>query len=345
MTKRTLSVLHYSGLDKIYQQVGTESGVIFTLHRVRPYARKKFRPNAHLEITPEFLERLIIMLKRRGFEFFSMADVKERIENPDRNSRFAAFTFDDGYRDNVQHAVPILQKHEVPYTIYCVPGFVEGTADIWWEAIEDLVRQQSRILLHRQSGPVELDCTSTSAKLRSYGILLEYLTQEVPENGLQQRVRELCWLYKIELKKSHDQGVLNWTELQQQYRSPLCTIGAHTLSHPMLARLSDARAMEEMEQCASLLEAEFGQRLRHFAYPYGYRRAVSVREFEMAKSAGFETAVTTRPGMIFPDHAPHLTALPRISVNGLYQRLRHMGPLSTGLPTRLQRGFKKLNVR
>ena len=57
----------------------------------------------------------------------------------------------------------------------------------------------------------------------------------------------------------------------------------------------------------------------HLAYPYGDKIAAGAREFALAQAAGFKTAVTTRPGMIFPENAKHLTALPRVSLNGNYQ--------------------------
>ena len=58
---------------------------------------------------------------------------------------------------------------------------------------------------------------------------------------------------------------------------------------------------------------------KHLAYPVGDPGSAGVREFALAREAGFATAVTTRPGHLFAGHAAHLTALPRVSVNGLHQ--------------------------
>ena len=80
------------------------------------------------------------------------------------------------------------------------------------------------------------------------------------------------------------------------------------------------------------LEARLGIPVRHFAYPVGDPSSAGPREFELAREIGFETAVTTRPGMLFDDHAERLTELPRISVNGRWQSAEALEILLTGAP-------------
>ena len=82
----------------------------------------------------------------------------------------------------------------------------------------------------------------------------------------------------------------------------------------------------------------------HLAYPYGDRSAAGPREFAMAEAAGFNTAVTTRPGMIFPGNAEHPTALPRMSLNGNYQTSRFLPVLTSGAATAMWNGFRRVNA-
>jgi peptidoglycan/xylan/chitin deacetylase (PgdA/CDA1 family) len=79
----------------------------------------------------------------------------------------------------------------------------------------------------------------------------------------------------------------------------------------------------ELGSSSSVIEAALGVRAAHLAYPVGDRSAAGPREFRIATELRFETAVTTRPGVVFPQHAEHLTALPRISLNGNFQRPRY----------------------
>ena len=93
-----------------------------------------------------------------------------------------------------------------------------------------------------------------------------------------------------------------------------------------------------------MIEAALGVRPAHLAYPVGDRSAAGPREFKIASELGFKTAVTTRPGVIFRRHAGHLTALPRISLNGNFQRPRYAKVLISGAATGLWNGFRPLNV-
>ncbi len=121
---------------------------------------------------------------------------------------------------------------------------------------------------------------------------------------------------------------------------PLATIGAHTVNHYNLKRLSEDKAFQEMADAARILEFELGARPRHMAYPYGYSSAVCHREVGLASKAGFVSAVTTRHGLIQPEHAKHLHALPRISVNGRYQRVGHVRTMLSGITTPLANSGK-----
>jgi peptidoglycan/xylan/chitin deacetylase (PgdA/CDA1 family) len=93
-----------------------------------------------------------------------------------------------------------------------------------------------------------------------------------------------------------------------------------------------------------VIEAAIGVRPQHFAYPVGDHTAAGPREFRIAAELGYKTAVTTRPGVVFRQHADHLLALPRISLNGEFQQLRHAKVLLSGAATGLWNGFRKLNV-
>jgi peptidoglycan/xylan/chitin deacetylase (PgdA/CDA1 family) len=89
---------------------------------------------------------------------------------------------------------------------------------------------------------------------------------------------------------------------------------------------------------------ELGREVRHFAYPVGDATSAGQREFELVKTSGFATAVTTRPGHVFPEHAAHLHALPRVSLNGLHQSGSALRALLSGLPFWAMRAGCRLDV-
>jgi peptidoglycan/xylan/chitin deacetylase (PgdA/CDA1 family) len=122
------------------------------------------------------------------------------------------------------------------------------------------------------------------------------------------------------------------------------TIGAHTVNHVRLAKVSEDEARREMRMSASVIEAALGKRPRHLSYPVGDRTSAGPREFAIARELGFATAVTTRPGVLFPEHREHLTALPRISLNGEYQKPRYVRVLVSGAATALWNGFRRVDA-
>ena len=137
----------------------------------------------------------------------------------------------------------------------------------------------------------------------------------------------------------------DWEEIAELAADPLVTIGAHTVNHPMLKKVpNDAAVRAEMEMSRSVLEAALGKRPEHLAYPVGDATSAGPREFRIAAELGFKTAVTTRPGVLFKEHRDHLTALPRISVNGEFQQQRYLKVLMSGAATAMWNGFRRVNA-
>ena len=139
-------------------------------------------------------------------------------------------------------------------------------------------------------------------------------------------------------------AAMTWDEVRQMAGDPLCTIGAPTVHHYNIKALGEDQALSEMVDSAARIEAKLGKRPVHFAYPYGDETSAGPRDFELARTAGFETAVTTRKGMIFPGHSQHMTALPRFSLSGDYQNPRYFNTLLSGLPFALLNRLQTVNV-
>jgi peptidoglycan/xylan/chitin deacetylase (PgdA/CDA1 family) len=99
-----------------------------------------------------------------------------------------------------------------------------------------------------------------------------------------------------------------------------------------------------MAMSRTVLEATLGKRPQHLAYPVGDSTSAGPREFRIAAELGFKTAVTTRPGVLFKAHRDHLTALPRISVNGDFQQQRYLEVLMSGAATAMWNGFRRVNA-
>ncbi|QIA24000.1 MULTISPECIES: polysaccharide deacetylase family protein [unclassified Mesorhizobium] len=339
--KLALNVVRYTGLAPLAKPFVGGIGAILMLHRVTATPEKPDGVNRHLNIAPEFLDAVIADMKAHGYTFVTLDEAIERIKAGGKGGQFAAITADDAYRDNMTEALPVLEKHGAPVTIYVAPGLINGAADLWWEVVEDIVSARDRLILTTPNGPVTIDCSTPGRKLQAFARLHDYLTLDVREEDQRAVLRELTRSNGIELG-ARQSMLMNWDEIRAMAGHSLVTIGAHTVNHRNLKRLSEADARHEVEDVRRILQAELGEAPRHFAYPYGYPSAVGDREVGIARDAGYASAVTTRHGVLRAEHADFLQALPRISVNGRYQSVAHIRTMLSGVTTPLANAGKML---
>jgi peptidoglycan/xylan/chitin deacetylase (PgdA/CDA1 family) len=319
-------------------------GAILTLHHVRPARLDRFQPNRLLEVTPRFLEDVIRTLRHEGLDFVSLDEMHRRLTEGHSGCRFVCFTIDDGYRDTLQFAYPILKRHRVPFAVYVATSFVDRLGELWWLALEAVVARSERITLLIDGRQQAFEARTIPDKRHLFNQLYGYLRSLATEEELRQVVRDLSARYHVQIAAFCEELCMDWAELSTLASDPLVTIGAHTVNHVMLAKVPEQIARSEMEMSRSVIETSLGKRPAHLSYPVGDRTAAGPREFQIASELGFKTAVTTRPGVLFPEHRHHLTALPRISLNGEHQALRYVRVLLSGAGTAMWNGFRRVDA-
>jgi peptidoglycan/xylan/chitin deacetylase (PgdA/CDA1 family) len=342
--KLALNSLHYTGMARLLRGMFSGVGAILTLHHVSPsHPTGPFAPNSILDIDPGFLEEAIVLMRRSGHDFVSLDEFHRRMSTRDFNRRFVCFTIDDGYRDNYEHAFPVFARQQVPFAIYVCTGLMNGTANLWWRDLEAVIAGLDHLQVPATNGGPEERATDTDeARDRVFNDLY-WSIRAMPLAAQLEFTEQLLTLNPCPIDTSHE-APLTWDMLAEMRDSGLLTIGAHTVNHYALSKLTDAALRTELDASRAEIEARCGIRPEHFAYPYGDAGSAARREFEVAAGLGFATAVTTRKGVIFPEHANHLHALPRISLNGAYQALKYVDLFLTGLPFALHNRFRKCNV-
>ena len=312
-------------------------GSVLMFHHVRPASTGAFRPNALLEITPEHLDRTLHLVRALGHEIVPLDAVPGRIR--DGHGSFVALTFDDGYRDNVEHALPILRRHAAPWTLFVTTDFAAGRGRLWWVELEEVVRASERLDLDGIGIACRTDAEKNAAFERIYRNL-----RAGPESRLRDVIGRWCEKAGIDTCALTRRLCLPWPEIVALADERGVTIGAHTTSHPMLAKHDPEIARLEIVEGRAELARRLGREIRHLAYPVGDPGSAARREFAIARQEGFATAVTTRPGHVFAGHAEHLTALPRVSMNGLHQSEAATRALLSGLPFLAWNRGRRINV-
>lgn len=316
-------------LPGLIRALSSSRGVIFTLHRVLPHEPADFSPNAILQVRPDFLEYVIERVRDLGLDIVSLDEALERLATPVRGRGFVVLTFDDAYRDNLRHALPVLRRQEAPFTLYVPTALVDGVGELWWQAIEDIIARQDAIAMTSGGETDYVDTSSTGQKQEAFNALY-WQMRRMPEAERVRLLRGFAAAYGYDLDRQCRELIMDWQELRLFAGDPLCTIGAHTVHHYELAKLPIEQARSEMAQSADILLAQLGQRPQHFSYPLGGPLSAGQREFELARELGFKSAVTTRPGGLYARHAKTLHALPRVSLNGHFQSRRYVDVFATG---------------
>ena len=342
--KAGFETLYFSGAHKLLRHFVGGVGAILTLHHVRPARDDAFQPNGILEITPEFLEHLIVALQTADIDLISLDEAHRRLTAGDFSRRFAAITLDDGYRDNKEFAYPILKANDVPFTIYIPTSFMDRDGELWWLVLEEIIAKRDSVSLPMNGEDRTFACTTADEKRETFSTIYWWLRSFPTEIEIRAAVRELAARYDVDTKGFCNKLCMNWDELRELAADPLMTVGAHTINHVILAKTNADVAMREIEQGRALIEKNIGVKPMHFSFPFGDPTSAGPREFAMAKKLGFTTAVTTRPGVLFPEHRDHMMALPRISINGDYQRLRYVDVLMSGAATAMWNRFRRVNA-
>ena len=118
LIRAAYDALALAGVPRLVRGRSSCRGVIFTLHRVLPDPPAAFSPNAILQVRPDFLDYAINRVRALGFDTVSLDEAIRRLDIAETPKPFVGFTFDDAYRDNLEHALPILHRHACTFTLY-----------------------------------------------------------------------------------------------------------------------------------------------------------------------------------------------------------------------------------
>lgn len=341
MIKAALDAFHVAGADRLAAPLTRGIGAVFMLHSVGPDTGYAFEPNRFLRISPEFLEEVVGLVHEMGFEAISLDEIPARLAAGNEAQPFVAFTFDDGYRDNRDYALPILRRHNIPMAIYVTSEFADGTGDLWWLALETAIRRASFVDIAVGTQRMAFETRTDDAKDRAFHRIY-WALRDLPEVETRATVARLCNDTGLDRSALCRDLVMDWDELRALAADPLITIGAHTTGHYALAKLDAKTARQQMAGSVARLEMELRSPCRHFSFPYGSRSACGPREFRFARQLGMKTAVTTRKGLIHPRHVTSPTDLPRVSLNGDFQDIRFVRTLLSGAPFALLQAYERL---
>src|SRR5690242_18284797 len=193
-----LEALYFSGAHILLRPILAGVGAIFTLHHVRPRRDDEFQPNRHLEVSPDFLRATLEHLRAHDVDIITLDDMHQRLLDENFARRFACFTFDDGYRDNRDFALPVMRAFDAPFTVYVASDFAEGEGRLWWVALERVIAAASAIEVPIGGVPTRLDTATAAAKQAAYHSVHDWLRRLPGAHDVRREVAGLCARHGID---------------------------------------------------------------------------------------------------------------------------------------------------
>lgn len=338
-----LDGFYWSGFYKLAAPITRGQGVIFTLHQVTPEPTPAFCPNSILKITPDFLEETIKTVLDSGYDVITLDEMHERLKSPVKSKPFVVFTLDDGYRDNREHALPLFEKYQIPMTIYIVSDYSSHQGELWWLALEEMIAASKSVKDPFTPGKT-LKTETVAEKYQAFDYIY-WQIRHGDQHKQRRIIRHMANEQGYDIDELTRREIMDWQELRALSKNPYVHLAAHTKSHFALRHLPLEEARAEVVEGIRQMEQELGQPQQHFSYPYGDYCSADSRDFELLSELGLKTAVTTRKGVLHDIHKNHMTALPRVSLNGEYQKKRYVDLFLSGLPFQLRNAGRILNVK
>lgn len=257
---------------------------IFLFHRVSPERNLLWNP-----MTPKLFEQIVVYLNNK-YEIVPLEKTLLGDYIPLGNKMLCAITFDDGYKDFIDYAFPILQKHKSPSSMYIVTDCADNNMPPWTYIINHLFLNTSHISLDLKSKalPPSLQKTTwVNQKERVHYAkkLSPFLKQ------LNNHERKLIFdqiLNDFTDVEKPEEMMLNWDEIRYLHQNG-CEIGSHSVSHPMLAKKSNIKEIrDEFIKSGKIIEQQIGKFPIAFSYPFGsFNELVK----KTTKNAGYKIGI------------------------------------------------------
>ena len=292
MLRRTVySAIRYSGLPSVLRRAQPAGLSVFMFHGLTDRAHTGMENASGMHHSVEAFEVLCRVLG----EEYNVLPLPDAVDALRRGltlpSRAVSLTFDDGYFSNLRLALPVLQRCQIPATVYCATEFVNGEAFLWPDRLE-------YALGHTQRTAFDWNGQTWDPATASGGVIP--LLKAMPQEGLPAALADLEHAMDCRLTVQNAPDIyqpMSWSDISRLQQGGLVTVGAHTHRHLIAGRCSEETFRREMEVSLNLFREKAGFAPKHFAYPNGQEGDYNSATRRELKRLGMASALTTIPGI------------------------------------------------
>lgn len=309
-------------------------GIVLLYHRVGESASDPF----HLSVTPRHFAEHLEVLRKLGRPV-SLQQFVRALQSGERPRRAVVVTFDDGYADNLHNARPLLERFDIPATVFVATGHIEDKREFWWDELDRLLLQPGTLpetLCIEAGGRIyewnlseaadyseeaylrgrDWNCYMPEAddpgpRQRLYRALHGVLRPLPPEERQRVIGQLLTWAGKGAAGRPTHRA-LSLNEVSDLVSDGLIEVGAHTVTHPVLSALPADAQEDEIRQSKIRLEQILNRPVNAFSYPFGGPSDYTAETMAAVRGAGFDCACSTLGEVV--RHRADLFQLPRFTI-------------------------------
>ncbi|HET6432967.1 polysaccharide deacetylase family protein [Dyella sp.] len=279
--------LDRTGMRQLARRMLPWSGLVaLNYHRIGDAAASPYDRGLWSASAEAFSEQLRFL--KREMDVISPADLPEVVKGG--RGRYAMVTFDDGYRDNYEVAFPILTRESLPATFFVSTGYIDTPSLPWWDEIAWMVRTGATGPLRLDpwiEKPVAFDEPDREGAIRTLLRTYKAIASQRTEAFLE-AIAAAAGTGRAPAGEGRALW-MNWDMLREMKAAGM-TIGGHTVTHPVLSRMTDEGQRSEIQTCAGRLAEELGEPTRCFSYPVGSLAAFDGTTRELLRKAGMDCA-------------------------------------------------------
>jgi peptidoglycan/xylan/chitin deacetylase (PgdA/CDA1 family) len=261
---------------------------VLTYHRVNDEADPYF-PSVPTSV---FEQQMAYVA--RAYPVLTIEDACERARRSALPPGALSITFDDGYRDTLTHAAPVLARYGLPATVFVTTGFIGGAEVPWFDRLALAFRDTRAGAITTAWGET-YRLSTRRERLDALSRSIVYF-KRLPDDHMRREADSLLDTLGVTDQRCFKNLMLTWDDVQAIAGLGF-SIGAHTVNHPILSRVSAERAWTEIIGSKTMIHAAYGRTPTAFAYPNGYDGDYTETVKHMVREAGFSCAVTSRFGV------------------------------------------------
>lgn len=316
LIKKTLyNALRWLGLYAFLQWRHRKQAVILCYHGIMHGGEDSYsNRNA---VTAEMFERQMAYVARH-YHVMALPELVRRLDAREPLPEYTlALTFDDGFRNNVTVAAPILEKYKLPATIFLTTAFIDSEKlGLWTERVDWLLQAANKpaVTVDIDGNSRELTLATTRDRIIASDVIRAHLKALPPkerEASIVELAEKIGAARRIDQQLDERYAFMSWKEARGLLQKRI-TLGSHTHTHSIMSTLSLAEAHFELSMSQKLIAAELDDKCDLFCYPNGGARDFTARDKELLQKLGYAAAVTLIPG--FNDHRTERFELRRFNI-------------------------------